>query len=114
MILLFTSKHCVWCSTVKSMVEAEIASLTPDLKVHEIDVDLHNSIARAYGVSTVPTLVFRNSTLSGLPSPSDLQSFILQASPGADCDHNLLDQLMRRVRAVIGGPINMHVLRAHP
>ena len=98
MILLFTSKHCAWCNTVKAMLKNEVDALAPSMTIHEIDVDVHSVIARAFGIVSVPTMVSGNMFLSGLPTSSDIQSFVLQAFPGSPTrSHGQLHQFMKSV-----------------
>jgi len=52
----------------------------PDISVYEINIDKYRRLARAFGILVVPTLVAGGRTLAGLPTPSDLQNFVLQAS----------------------------------
>jgi hypothetical protein len=52
----------------------------PDISVYEINIDRYRRLARAFGILVVPTLVAGGRTLAGLPTPSDLQNFVLQAS----------------------------------
>lgn len=47
--------------------------------LYEVDIERHSYIAEAYSILTVPTLVAGTSKLSGMPSSSDLRSFILQS-----------------------------------
>ncbi len=83
MILFFTSENCTWCDVVKSMLEEELRDFVIATSLFEVDIERHKFIAEAYGIMMVPTLVMRNSTLSGVPTESDLRSFILQSFPGA-------------------------------
>ncbi|TFG12536.1 hypothetical protein EU537_08925 [Candidatus Thorarchaeota archaeon] len=83
MILLFTSTYCTWCNVVKRMIVEEAQELSGLVPVHEVDIEKHESIAKVYGVLMVPTLVAGSSVLSGVPSNSDLHSFILKAAAGS-------------------------------
>lgn len=99
MILLFTSKDCTWCDLLKDMILEEAGVFGGDSVVYEIDVDRYARIAKAYGIMTVPTMVARSSTLSGVPEPDDLRSFMFRAlsertadfgEPASVIDHALL------------------------
>ena len=79
MILLFTSDHCAWCGSLKSMVENESEALGIEQNVYEIDVEKQCRIAEVYGILVVPTLVAGSYKISGVPTESDLRSFLLQA-----------------------------------
>ena len=83
MILLFTSTYCTWCNVVKRMIVEDTQELSGLVPIHEVDIEKHESIAKVYGVLMVPTLVSGSSVLSGLPSDSDLHSFILKAAAGS-------------------------------
>ncbi len=79
MILLFTSKDCTWCDLLKDMIVEEEDLFGKDSLVCEIDVDSYARVAKAYGIMTVPTMVARSSTLSGVPDLDDLRSFLFRA-----------------------------------
>ena len=64
------------------MLEEELHDFSITEPVYEIDVERHKYIAEAYGIMTLPTLITGNNVLSGLPTESDLRSFILQSFPG--------------------------------
>ena len=81
MILFFTSEKCTWCDVVKSMLEEEMKDFAITTRLFEVDIERHNYIAEAYGVTMIPTLVTGNRSLSGVPTESDLRSFILQVFP---------------------------------
>ncbi len=83
MILFFTSEKCTWCDVVKSMIEEELKDFGIATSLFEVDIERHEYIAKAYGVMMVPTLVTGKNTLSGVPTESDLRSFILQSFPRA-------------------------------
>ncbi len=82
MILLFTSKHCIWCRTVRDMIleESSVLGIRPNLC--EIDIDRERLFATVFGVRVLPTLIFREQVLRGLPDVSDLRTFLLQAALG--------------------------------
>ena len=82
MILLFTSDHCAWCDVLKTMLEEESEGLGLIEPVFEVNVDRHHHIAEAYSILAVPTLVSGMHKISGVPSASDLRSFILQINAG--------------------------------
>jgi len=83
MILLFTSEHCTMCDMVKDMLEEEKGILCDNTTIYEVNVEKHHHIAEVYGVMMVPTLVAGSSVLSGIPCPSELRSFLLQAVIGS-------------------------------
>lgn len=93
MILLFTSDHCLLCNMIKGMLEEEEADIAGVAAVYEVNVDKHPFIAEAYGVMVVPALVAGCKALCGVPSESDLRSFLLQAAIGTPSheDDNDLD-----------------------
>lgn len=82
MILLFTSDHCAWCDVLKAMLDEESEELGLLQSVFEVDVDRHHHIAEAYSILAVPTLVSGMHKISGVPTASDLRSFILQVNAG--------------------------------
>lgn len=82
MILLFTSNHCVLCNMVKGMLDQDESDLADVAQVYEVNVERHPFIAEAYGIMVVPTLVAGCKALYGVPSESELRSFILQAAVG--------------------------------
>ncbi|MHA2078309.1 MAG: thioredoxin family protein [Candidatus Thorarchaeota archaeon] len=77
MILLFTSDNCTWCEVLKNMLEDECKDL--EQQVYEVNVDEQHRIAEAYGILAVPTMVAGSFKISGVPTSSDLRSFLLQA-----------------------------------
>jgi thioredoxin-like negative regulator of GroEL len=79
MILFFTSDYCTWCGVLMTMLEDECKDLGTEQQVYEVDVDKQHRIAEAYGILAVPTLVAGSYKISGVPTSSDLRSFLLQA-----------------------------------
>jgi predicted DsbA family dithiol-disulfide isomerase len=61
------------------MLEDEGKSLGIEQQVYEVNVDKQHRIAEAYGILVVPTLVAGSFKISGVPTASDLRSFLLQA-----------------------------------
>jgi hypothetical protein len=82
MILLFTSDDCTWCGVLKSMLEDESEALGTEHNIYEVDVERQYRIAEAYGILAIPTIVAGPCKISGVPSASDLRSFLLQAVSG--------------------------------
>jgi hypothetical protein len=82
MILLFTSDHCIWCGVLKSMLEDESEAIGAEHNIYEVDVDKQYRIAEAYDILVVPTIVAGSYKISGVPTGSDLRSFLLQAISG--------------------------------
>jgi len=62
------------------MLDEESKDLGLYQPVFEVNVDRHHHIAEAYSILVVPTLVSGMQKISGVPSSSDLRSFILQVS----------------------------------
>jgi thiol-disulfide isomerase/thioredoxin len=81
MILFFTSAHCTWCDILKKMLHDESKDLGDIQPIFEVDVDRHHHIAEAYGILVVPTLVAGMQKISGVPTQSDLRSFLLHMNP---------------------------------
>jgi len=79
MILLFTSNHCAWCGVLKAMLENEGKILGTEQLFYEVNIDKQHRIAEAYGILVVPTLVAGSYKISGVPTSSDLRSFLLQS-----------------------------------
>jgi thiol-disulfide isomerase/thioredoxin len=82
MILMFTSNHCVLCNMVKGMLQQDESDLADVAEIYEVNVEKHPLIAEAYGIMVVPALVAGCKALYGVPSESELRSFILQAAVG--------------------------------
>ena len=102
MILLFTSDHCTWCDVIKRMLEEEAEELGTLPAIFEVNVDKYQNIAEVYNVLVVPTLVAGVQQITGVPTPSDLRSFILQISAGRHTKastHNP-SSLLRLVRKI--------------
>ena len=83
MILLFTSDHCAWCDVLKTMLEEESEELGLLESIYEVNVDRHHHIAEAFSILVVPSIVSGMHKISGVPTASDLRSFILQVNAGA-------------------------------
>lgn len=64
------------------MLEEELKDFAIQANLHVIDVERHEFIAEAYDIMMVPTLVSGNCTISGVPTESDLRSFVMQSFPG--------------------------------
>ncbi|MHA1959154.1 MAG: thioredoxin family protein [Candidatus Thorarchaeota archaeon] len=79
MILFFTSYHCAWCDVVRRMVSEENENMEGGVSVYEVNVEEHPTVADVYNVLAIPTLVSGGSVLAGLPTESDLRSFVLQS-----------------------------------
>ncbi len=82
MILLFTSDHCTWCDVIRKMLEEEAEELGTLPDIFEVNVDRYQNIAEVYNILVVPTLVSGMQQITGVPTQSDLRSFILQISTG--------------------------------
>ena len=83
MILLFTSDSCAWCDVLKTMLDEESDELGLSQSIYEVNVDRHHHIAEAYSILVVPSLVSGMHKISGVPTASDLRSFILQVNAGS-------------------------------
>ena len=64
------------------MLEEEAEELGTLPAIFEVNVDKYQNIAEVYNVLVVPTLVAGVQQITGVPTPSDLRSFILQISAG--------------------------------
>ncbi len=102
MILLFTSDHCVWCGSLKLMIENESEALGVEQNIYEVDVEKQYRIAEAYGILIVPTLVAGSYKISGVPSSTDLRSFLLQAvsSGFLRYDRKFVKSVLREVHQI--------------
>ncbi|MGY5853308.1 MAG: glutaredoxin domain-containing protein [Candidatus Thorarchaeota archaeon] len=96
MILLFTSQECTWCEVLKDMLHNEGDGLIDDNSIYEVDIERFRYIAEAYGIMTIPTIVAGGKVLSGVPTSSDLRSFLLQTFAGS-----LSDDKKNQPRAVM-------------
>ncbi len=65
------------------MLKEELHDFAISSPIYEIDVEKCEYISEAYGIMTLPTLITGSNILSGVPTESDLRSFILQSFPGA-------------------------------
>ena len=106
MILLFTSDHCAWCDVLKMMLDDESGELGIPETVFEVDVDRHHHIAEAYGILVVPTLVAGMQKISGVPTHSDLKSFLLQVSPSTQSttERGAPNSVLREARGLRESP----------
>ena len=64
------------------MLEEEIEDFILPSDIYEVDIERYRHIAEAYGVMVVPTLVAGGHSISGLPTASDLRTFLMQSFPG--------------------------------
>lgn len=61
------------------MIEEESKRFLHPPVVCEINIDYYTNFAEVFGIVMIPTLVYKNHELNGLPDRSDLRSFLLQA-----------------------------------
>jgi thiol-disulfide isomerase/thioredoxin len=102
MILLFTSDHCAWCDVLKTMLEEESDQLGLLESIFEVNVDRYHHIAEAYSILVVPSLVSGMHKISGVPTASDLRSFILQINAGtrSEIKKHTPRTVLRQVREI--------------
>jgi thioredoxin-like negative regulator of GroEL len=100
MILLFTSNHCTWCDVLRKMLEDESDTFDSLQPIFEVDVDRHHHIAEVYGILVVPTLVAGMQKISGVPTQSDLRSFLLHMNPVTQfhSEHSSPKSFLQKVR----------------
>jgi hypothetical protein len=67
---------------VKNMLEEQLEEFIVPSDIYEVDIEQYTHMAKAYNILVVPTLVAGGQSLSGLPTESDLRSFLLQSVPG--------------------------------
>jgi hypothetical protein len=65
------------------MLDEESEELGLSQSIFEVNVDRHHHIAEAYSILVVPSLVSGMHKISGVPTASDLRSFILQVNAGS-------------------------------
>jgi thiol-disulfide isomerase/thioredoxin len=97
---MFTSIHCTWCEILKRMLDEESDELGLIQPIFEVDVDKHHHIAETYGILVVPTLVAGMLKISGVPTQSDLRSFLLHLNPviQSRTERGPPSQMLREVR----------------
>ena len=96
------------------MLEEESEELGSLPSIFEVNVDKYQNIAEAYNVLVVPTLVAGMQQITGVPTSSDLRSFILQISTGkhACSSTKSPSSLLRLVRKIqTSHPENQSVIR---
>ncbi len=64
------------------MLEEQLEEFILPSDIYEVDIERYTHMAKAYNILVVPTLVAGGQSLSGLPTESDLRSFLLQSIPG--------------------------------
>jgi len=84
------------------MLEVEADELGLLQLVYEVDVDRHHHIAEAYSILVVPSLVAGMHKISGVPTASDLRSFILQVNAGSrsELKKHTPQSVLRQVREI--------------
>ena len=84
------------------MLEVEAEELGSLPSIFEVNVDKYQSIAEAYSVLVVPTLVAGMQQITGVPTACDLRSFILQISAGRHAASSTSNpsSLLRLVRKI--------------
>ncbi len=114
MILLFTSQDCTWCEVLKDMLHNEGDDLIDANSIYEVDIERFRYIAEAYGIMTIPTIVAGGKVLSGVPTSSDLRSFLLQTFAGSSSGDkknqpravmHLVRRRIEKVRSVERAPL---------
>ncbi|UCE11661.1 MAG: thioredoxin family protein [Candidatus Thorarchaeota archaeon] len=113
MILLFTSYHCTWCDVVRKMVEDENENIASEASVFEVNVEEYPTFASLYNVLVVPTLVSGRTVISGVPSESDLRSFMLQSvSSQSGSDVKLKIQAIMKSRKQVDVPSRLTMVES--
>jgi len=84
------------------MLDEEAEELGSLPSIFEVNVDRYQSIAEVYNVLVVPTLVAGMQQITGVPTSSDLRSFILQVSTGkpTGVSTSCPSSLLRTVRKI--------------
>jgi hypothetical protein len=84
------------------MLDEEVEELGLNQSIFEVNVDRHHHIAEAYSILVVPSLVSGMHKISGVPTASDLRSFILQVNAGtrSNLKRNTPHSVLRDVREI--------------
>ena len=102
MRIILADHHAQSLWALKTMLEEESEELGLLDSIYEVNVDHHHHIAEAYSILVVPSLVSGMHKISGVPSASDLRSFILQINAGARraLKKNTPHSVLREVREI--------------
>jgi len=81
-VLIFTSKYCKACPAAKALLHAIENESNGLVKVIEVDVDKNRELAEKYEVRVVPTIVFGNYKIEGVPEDKYIVNLLVEASKG--------------------------------
>jgi len=78
-ILLFTSKHCVYCAPAEEVLQEVLASYGGKITYRKVDIEKEPELAEKYDILSLPTIVAGNEQLTSVPDIYKLHSAIFSA-----------------------------------
>lgn len=78
-ILLFTSKHCVYCAPAEEVLQEVLASYAGKITYRKVDIDKEPELADKHDIMSLPTIVVGEEQLTSVPDIYKLHSAIFSA-----------------------------------
>ncbi|MFW9924061.1 MAG: PAS domain S-box protein, partial [Candidatus Thorarchaeota archaeon] len=78
-ILLFTSKHCVYCAPAEEVLQEVLTSYGGKITYRKVDVDKEPDLADKYEILSLPTIVIGDEKLTSVPDIYKLHSALFSA-----------------------------------
>jgi len=78
-ILLFTSKHCVYCAPAEEVLQEVLASYAGKITYRKVDIDKEPELAAEHDILSLPTIVIGKEQLTSVPDIYKLHSALFSA-----------------------------------
>lgn len=78
-ILLFTSKHCVYCAPAEEVLQQVLTSYAGKITYRKVDIDKEPELAAEHDILSLPTIVIGKEQLTSVPDIYKLHSALFSA-----------------------------------
>ncbi len=78
-ILLFTSKHCVYCAPAEEVLQQVLASYAGKITYRKVDIEKEPELAAEHDILSLPTIVIGKEQLTSVPDIYKLHSALFSA-----------------------------------
>ncbi len=78
-ILLFTSKHCVYCAPAEEVLQQVLASYAGKITYRKVDIDEEPELAAEHEILSLPTIAIGEEQLTSVPDIYKLHSALFSA-----------------------------------